>query len=128
MMTDPIADMLTRFRNSSASHRDDVNVPYSKVKFTIAKILEKCGFVGAIEIKEDKKEFTVKLRYDGRRPAFEAIRRISKPGHRVYVGADKLPTVRSATGVAVISTSQGLMTNMEAKDRKLGGEIICEIY
>ncbi len=127
-MTDPIADMLTRIRNSSASRRDEVSVPYSKVKFTIAKILEKCGFVGAVETKEDNKDFAIRLRYDGRRPAFEAIRRISKPGHRVYVGADKLPTVRSATGVAVISTSQGLMTNMEARDRKLGGEIICEIY
>jgi len=127
-MTDPIADMLTRFRNSSASHRDEVSVPYSKAKFTIAKILQKCGFVGAVEAKEETKEFTVKLRYDGRRPAFEAIRRISKPGHRVYVKSDKLPTVRSATGVAIVSTSQGMMTNMEAKDRKLGGEIICEIY
>ncbi len=127
-MTDPIADMLTRLRNSSASHRDEVSVPYSKVKFTIAKILEKCGYTGAVEAKDEAKEFTVKLRYDGRRPAFEALRRVSKPGHRVYVKADKLPTVRSATGVAIISTSQGMMTNMEAKDRKLGGEIICEIY
>jgi len=128
MMTDPIADMLTRIRNSSAAHRGEVEIPYSKVKFTIAKIIEKCGFIGAVTVNEEAKTLVVKLRYDNRRPAFENIRRVSKPGRRVYAKTDELKTVRSATGIAIISTSQGMMTNLEARDRKLGGEIVCEIY
>ena len=114
-MTDPIADMLTRIRNSSAAHRDDVEIPFSKVKFTIAKILEKCGFIGTVTVNEEAKTLNAKLRYDGRHPAFENIRRVSKPGRRVYAKTDELPTVRSATGIAIISTSQGMMTNVEAK-------------
>ncbi len=128
MMTDPISDMLTRIRNSSSAHRDDVEIPFSKVKFTIAKILEKCGYIGLVKTDEENKIMTVGLRYNGRLPAFENIRRISKPGRRVYSKTDELPTVRSATGIAIISTSQGMMTNIEAKARKLGGEIVCEIY
>jgi small subunit ribosomal protein S8 len=128
MMTDPIADMLTRIRNSSAAHRQETTLPYSKVKFAIAKILEKTGYLNGVEIKEDAHEITLRLRYDGRTPAFESIRRISKPGRRMYAKSGELPTVRSGNGIAVISTSQGIMTNVEAKARKLGGEIICEIF
>ncbi len=128
MMTDPIADMLTRIRNSAAAHRSEVSVPFSKAKMTVAKILEKSGFLGEVTADEEAKTISVKLRYNGRRPAFEAIRRVSKPGRRVYAKTDELPTVRSATGIAVVSTSQGMMTNVEAKARKLGGEIVCEIY
>jgi small subunit ribosomal protein S8 len=128
MMTDPIADMLTRIRNASSAHRDEATVPYSKVKFTIAKILEKTGYVGMVVTNDETKTFTIKLRYDGKTPAFEGVRRISKPGRRVYVRNDELPTVRSGNGIAVISTSQGMMTNVEAKMRKLGGEIVCEIF
>jgi len=128
MMTDPIADMLTRIRNSSAARRSEVAVPYSKVKFAIAKILEKTGYLAGVETKDDTGEMSIRLRYDGRAPAFESIRRISKPGRRVYATSGELPTVRSGSGIAVISTSQGLMTNVEAKTRRLGGEIICEIF
>ena len=127
-MTDPIADMLTRIRNSSAARRSEVAVPYSKVKFAIAKILEKTGYLAGVETKDDTGEMSIRLRYDGRAPAFESIRRISKPGRRVYATSGELPTVRSGSGIAVISTSQGLMTNVEAKTRRLGGEIICEIF
>ena len=127
-MTDPIADMLTRIRNSSAARRSEVAVPYSKVKFAIAKILEKTEYLAGVETKDDTGEMSIRLRYDGRAPAFESIRRISKPGRRVYATSGELPTVRSGSGIAVISTSQGLMTNVEAKTRRLGGEIICEIF
>jgi small subunit ribosomal protein S8 len=128
MMTDPIADMLTRIRNSAAARRSEVAIPFSKAKMSVAKILEKTGFLGDVTADEETKTITVKLRYNGRRPAFEAIRRVSKPGRRVYAKSDELPTVRSAMGIAVVSTSQGMMTNVEAKARKLGGEIVCEIY
>jgi small subunit ribosomal protein S8 len=128
MMTDPIADMLTRIRNSAAAHRPETSAPYSKVKFAIAKILEKTGYLGGVETKDDTHEIMLRLRYDGRQPAFESIRRVSKPGRRVYAKSEELPTVRSGNGIAVISTSQGIMTNVEAKARKLGGEIICEIF
>lgn len=127
-MTDPIADMLTRIRNSASAHREEVEIPYSKVKYTIAKILEKCGYLGGVETKDDTHMLVAKLRYDGRTSAFEAIRRISKPGRRVYKKADELSVVRSGNGLAIVSTSQGMMTSLEAKARKLGGEIICEIY
>ncbi len=127
-MTDPIADMLTRIRNSSAAHRVEVSLPFSKVKFAVAKILEKSGYLAGVESKEDTRELVLKLRYDGRAPAFESVRRVSKPGRRVYSKAGELPTVRSGNGMAIVSTSQGIMTNIEAKARKLGGEIICEIY
>jgi small subunit ribosomal protein S8 len=128
MMTDPIADMLTRIRNSAAARRSEVRVPLSKVKFTLAKILEKSGFVASSQMDEEKHELVIRLRYDGRVPSFASIKRISKPGRRVYAKTEELPTVRSGHGLAIISTSQGMMTNVEAKARKLGGEIICEIY
>jgi small subunit ribosomal protein S8 len=128
MMTDPIADMLTRIRNSAAARRSEVQIPYSKVKFTIAKILEKSGYVGNVAVNDEKHELTVALRYDDRTPAFVSVKRVSKPGRRIYAKTDELPTVRSGNGLAIISTSQGMMTNIEAKARKLGGEIICEIY
>lgn len=128
MMTDPIADMLTRIRNSAAARRSEVRIPLSKVKFTIAKILEKNGYVAAVESDEDKHELVVKLRYDGRAPSFMSIKRVSKPGRRVYTKTEELPNVRSGNGLAIISTSQGMMSNIEARMRKLGGEIICEIY
>src|SRR5512140_1477664 len=103
MMTDPIADMLTRIRNSASAHREEVEIPYSKVKYTIAKIMEKCGYLGGVETKDDTHMLVAKLRYDGRASAFEAIRRISKPGRRVYKKADELSVVRSGNGLAIVS-------------------------
>ncbi len=127
-MTDPIADMLTRIRNSASARRSEVRIPLSKVKFTIAKILEKNGYVAAAEADEEKRELVVRLRYDGRAASFSSLKRVSKPGRRIYAKTDELPTVRSGNGLAIVSTSQGMMTNVEAKARKLGGEVICEIY
>lgn len=127
-MTDPIADMLTRIRNAASAKRPEVVIPFSKAKFTIAKILEKMGYVAGASANEETHILTVNLRYRDNTASFENIRRVSKPGRRVYVKTDELPTVRSGNGIAIISTSQGMMTNLEAKDRKLGGEVICEIY
>lgn len=100
------------------------------MKFTIAKILEREGYVGSVSENTEgpKKTITVALKYDNRQPIIRSITRVSTPGRRVYRGADELPRVLSDIGIAIISTSAGVMTNKEARKRKLGGEILCEIY
>lgn len=130
MHTDPIADFLTRVRNAQAARHETVELPSSKLKFTVAKILEREGYVGAVAERSDgpKKILTVVLKYQGKQPAIRAIDRISKPGLRVYRKAGELPRVLSDIGLAIVSTSAGVMTNKEARRRKLGGEIICQVY
>lgn len=133
-MTDPIADMLTRIRNATAVKKPEVVLPYSKIKLAIAEILKKHHYVkdvqkisaGSLDNKFD--EIKIVLKYAGKEPAISNLKKISKPGHRVYTTNDKLPVVLNNLGIAIISTSQGLMTNKEAKAKRLGGEIICEIY
>lgn len=129
MITDPISDMLTRIRNAQLVSKSEVYIPFSKLKWHIAKILEKEGFVGAVEetTLDGRPVLCIGLRYQRNRPAIREIRRVSKPGRRVYAKADELPRVMSDMGVAIISTPNGLMTNKEARARKLGGEIICEV-
>ncbi|MBI5254516.1 30S ribosomal protein S8 [Candidatus Falkowbacteria bacterium] len=128
MIIDPIADMLTRIRNASAVRKQDVLVPFSKMKFTIAQILEKEGYVSTV-VKEDGRNFRIKLMYDkNRRPAIMSIKRISKPGRRLYVTAGKMPRVLGGYGVAIVSTSRGVITSKEAKKLNVGGELVCEIY
>lgn len=137
-MTDPIADMLTRIRNASAVKKHEVVVPMSKIKFEIAKILKKEGWVNEAEIIKapvqknkhsafDEIRLVLKYKKSGR-PVIASIKRISKPGLRIYAGKDKLPVVLNHLGIAIISTPEGLMTNKEARRKRLGGEIICEIY
>lgn len=130
MLTDPIADMLTRIRNASLAHKSEVVLPYSNLKYAIAKVLEGEGYIGEVKKVADGKfskiEITVKYEADG--PRIRNIRRVSKPGQRVYRKAEELPNVLSGFGIAVISTPNGVMTNKEAKKRRLGGEIICEVY
>jgi small subunit ribosomal protein S8 len=128
MMTDPIADMLTRIRNAAAAKKREVVLPNSKIKYTIAKILEKEGYLDNVEVKEDSKELSFAVSFNDDLPVVTEIKRISKPGRRVYGKRDELPTVLSGRGIAIVSTSQGLMTNAEAKSRSLGGEIVCEVY
>ncbi len=130
MYSDPISDFLTRIRNALAARHDIVTAPGSRMKHALAKILEQEGYVGHVEHRADgpKTTLEVTLRYDGKQPAIRDIRRISKPGRRVYRGASELPRVLSDQGIAIISTSAGLMTNKEARRRKLGGEVLCEIY
>lgn len=132
-MTDPIADMLTRIRNAMAVSKPEVVLPYSKLKFNIAQILKDSGYVknvekidtGASSVAGDLK---IVLKYKGKESAISNLKRISKPGRRVYASKDELPVVLNNLGIAIISTSQGLMTNKQAKKSNLGGEIICEIY
>ena len=137
-MTDPIADMLTRIRNASAVKKYEVVLPMSKMKFEIAQILKKEGWINDASVikipsvknktaRFDQIKLVLKYKKSGR-SAITNIKRISKPGLRIYVGKDELPRVLNNLGIAIISTSKGLMTNKEAKQVGLGGEVICEIY
>jgi len=131
MVTDPIADMLTRIRNAVAVGHERVAMPSSKLKVNIAQILVNEGFIDRYELSENghRSELELVLRYaDRRRPVIEGLKRVSRPGHRVYRGAAELPRVQGGLGVAVVSTSQGLMPDREARKRRLGGEIICEVW
>jgi small subunit ribosomal protein S8 len=128
-MSDPIADMLTQIRNGLLAKKEEVKLPFSKVKFEMAKILEKEGLVGAIKKQDDGYgSIVIKLKYENEQPVIRSLRRISRPGCRIYVTKDKLPIVLNNYGLAIISTSRGLMTNRQAKKERLGGEVICEIY
>lgn len=129
MMTDPIADMLTRIRNASAIKKHEVVLPLSRVKFEIAKILENEGYLSHVEkIEGPKPSLKLTLKYGAEGPAVRDVKRISKPGRRVYAPKASLPKVLNDIGIAVVSTSAGLMTNKEARKRGLGGEIVCEVY
>jgi small subunit ribosomal protein S8 len=129
MITDPISDMLTRIRNASMVKKGEIRIPYSKLKMAIARILEGEGYVGKVE-KSDAGhgEIRMILRYDDLGPVVRNIKRISKPGHRSYMGYADLPRVLSDNGIAIVSTSQGVMTNKDARRRKLGGEVLCEVF
>jgi small subunit ribosomal protein S8 len=137
-MIDPIGDMLTRIRNAAAVKKEDIVMPMSKMKHGIAKILERDGWVGKVEvIKEESKKngsmsfdkLKIVLKYDDNgRSAITALKRVSKPGCKVYSGKDTLPRVLNNAGIAILSTSSGLMTNKEARKRGVGGEVLCEIY
>ena len=130
MITDPISDMLTRIRNGSAVNKPEVVLPFSKMKFTIAKILEREGYVGKVGKVDDSRfmELKIGLKYKNNKPAISKITRISTPGRRVYAKYTELPRVLSDMGIAIVSTPNGLMTNKDARKRHLGGEVICEIY
>lgn len=129
MYTDPISDFLTRLRNAQVVGHETVLVPGSRLKFAIAKLLEREGFISGVKETTEgaKKTIEVTLKYNEKEPAIRSIKRISKPGLRVYRGADELPNVLSGQGIAIISTSAGVMTNREARRRRLGGEILCEV-
>ncbi len=130
-MTDPISDMLARIRNASTAMHDDVMIPASKIKENIARILVDEGFVDGLEVVEDGPHPMIKinLRYSPERErAISGIRRISKPGRRVYRGAQELPRVLGGLGVAIISTSQGVMTDKEARRAKVGGEVLAYVW
>lgn len=129
MNTDPISDMLTRIRNAAMVRKTEVRLPYSKLKFAIAKILAQEGFVeSASKDTEGHGTLVISLKYEGRESVIRSLTRISKPGRRMYSGVDTLPKVLSDHGIAIISTSQGVMTNKEARKRKLGGEVLCEVF
>jgi small subunit ribosomal protein S8 len=129
--TDPIADMLTRVRNAAQARHTSVSVPYSKIKLAIAKILEAEGYISGYDTEEDglRKSLRLQLKYDGeRRPVVHGLRRVSRPGRRVYAGMHDIPRVLGGMGTVVISTNRGIMTGKEARRRHLGGELIAEIW
>jgi small subunit ribosomal protein S8 len=133
MMTDPIADMLARVRNAAMAQHAVTRVPASKLKHSIAKILQAEGYVGDVRLEESpitkRPELIVALKYDRERScAFQGIRRVSRPGRRVYVRFDRIPRVLSGLGTSILSTSHGLMTDSEARKRKVGGELLCEVW
>ena len=125
-MSDPIADMLTRIRNGQQAEKASVTMPSSKQKVAIAKLLEAEGYVGAVSVEEGAKpELTVELKYYQGKPVIETLKRVSRPGLRIFRGKDDLPQVNGGLGVAVISTSKGLMTERAAKATGQGGEVVC---
>jgi len=129
MMTDPIADMLTRIRNAVAVKKSEIVLPYSKIKHEIAKILKKEGYVETVEKVEDKfSSLKLIFKYQDGKPVISHIQRVSKPGRRVYVSREKIPYVLNDLGIAILTTSQGLMSNRQARRAKVGGELICEVW
>jgi small subunit ribosomal protein S8 len=129
MMTDPIADMLTRVRNALAVKKSEVVLPYSKIKHEIGKILKKEGYLEEVERLEDKfTNLKLVLKYVDQEPVIKHIKRVSKPGCRVYVGREEIPYVLNDLGLSILSTSQGLMTNKQARRARIGGELICEVW
>jgi small subunit ribosomal protein S8 len=133
-MTDPIADLLARVKNGIRARKQLVECPRSGIKLRIAEILRDEGFVDAVTSSEDNKQGMLKLtlKYDGRPhgqgSAISGMRRVSRPGQREYVPATKIPKVRNGLGIAIISTSQGVMTDREARHKGVGGEVLCEIW
>ncbi len=126
-MTDPIADMLTRIRNAQTARKPSVTLPSSKQKVAIAKVLAQEGYLGSVstETVEGKEQLTLELKYYQDRPVIERIERVSRPGLRIYKRVDQLPVVQGGLGVAIVSTSHGVMTNMQAKAQGHGGEVLC---
>jgi len=130
-MTDPIADMLTRIRNAVTAKHDYVNIPASKIKVAIARVLKDEGFVRGYDVVEDgpRKTLRVHLTYMGKKePALTGLRRVSKPGLRVYVHNREVPRVYGGLGIAIVSTPQGVMTGQEAWNRHVGGEVLCYVW
>ncbi len=133
-MTDPIADMLTRLRNANQAHHDSATMPHSKIKVGIAEILKQQGYISSYEVTEPGegqvgKSLTITLKYGQNRVrSMSGIRRISKPGLRVYAKANALPKVLGGMGIAIISTSQGLLTDKEAKSKSVGGEVLAYVW
>ena len=126
MLTDPIADMLTRIRNAHLALHKEVNVPRSKMKEALADILKQEGYVEDVQTDGDKIVLT--LKYLNGKPAIRGLKRISTPGRRVYTSSGNIPSVQNGLGICVLSTSSGIMDGKNAKDRNVGGEILCEIW
>jgi len=131
MHSDPISDMLTRIRNGGKARLDSVSCPYSKSKHEIAKILQSEGLIteSALDTEGKFPQLKITLKYDYKRNhAITHVRRVSKPGLRIYRGADGLKPLRSGLGLQIISTSQGMITDRDARRRKIGGEVLCELW
>ncbi len=131
VMTDPIADYLVRISNAQKARFDKVDIPASKMKLSITKILKDEGYIRHYKFIKDNKQGIIRihLKYDeNRRAAITGVKRISKPGRRVYVGYDNIPRILNGLGIAILSTSQGILTDREARKRRIGGELLCAIW
>ncbi|MBP3730830.1 MAG: 30S ribosomal protein S8 [Mailhella sp.] len=128
MLTDPIADMLTRIRNAHLALHKEVSVPRSKIKEAMATILKQEGYVEDVSIDEENRSITIALKYFKGRPAINGLKRVSKPGRRVYVGAYDIPRVQNGLGICILSTSRGVLDGMTAQAEKTGGELLCEVW
>jgi small subunit ribosomal protein S8 len=130
---DPIADMLTRIRNANERFLPEVRLPASRLKEEIARVLEEEGYITGYKVEEDgaKRTMTIFLKYKGKRGkerVITGLERVSKPSRRIYLGKDEIPRVRGGLGIAILSTSQGVMTDREARERGIGGELLCEVW
>lgn len=128
-MQDPVSDMLTRIRNAQARMKTDVSMPSSKLKVAIAEVLQQEGYVESFAVEgEGKPELTVKLKYFDGKPVIEEIKRVSRPGLRIYRDRESLPQVRGGLGVAIVSTNKGVMTDRAARAAGVGGEVLCTVF
>ena len=132
-MTDPIADMLTRIRNANTAMHDDVSMPSSNLKESLAKLLEKEGYIAGFTVSQADgrpgKTLKIDMKYSpDRQRVISGVRRVSTPGLRVYTKAERIPRVLGGLGVAIVSTSKGLMTDREARKRRMGGEVLCYVW
>lgn len=128
-MSDPISNMLTTIRNAGQANLPEVAIPHSKVKENIAHVLKREGYVAEVAVEgKPHKQIKIKLKYTGRKPVIEGIRRVSRPGLRRYTGALEVPRVRAGMGVSILSTSEGIMTGMQARKKNVGGELLCEVW
>jgi small subunit ribosomal protein S8 len=129
-MTDPVSDLLTRIRNASAARHETVDIPSSKLKLEITRILKEEGYISKFILNQDSKQgiIRIQLRYAaGKNPAITSIDRISRPGCRVYTGKDEIPSVLGGLGICIVSTSQGVYTGKKAHEKGLGGELLCSV-
>lgn len=126
MLTDPIADMLTRIRNAHLALHTEVNVPRSKMKVALADILKQEGYVEDVSLTDN--EIAIKLKYLKGKPVISGLKRISTPGRRVYVNSREIPKVQNGLGICILSTSSGIMDGKTAHEKKVGGELLCEIW
>jgi small subunit ribosomal protein S8 len=128
--TDPISDMFTRIRNAAAVNKQAIDLPYSRIKETVAKILVDNGFLKNVSVDNEgiHKSLRIVINDEGNNSVITEISRVSRPGRRVYVSADKIPTVKRGRGIVIVSTSSGIMTGRDAKAKRLGGELIGQVY
>ena len=128
-MSDPISDLLTRIRNGGRALQPAIELPHSRIKENVAQILKQQGYVTDVAVDgKTIKKLKIQLKYQGKKSVIEGLKRVSKPGLRKYVGATEIPRVRGGLGVAVISTSEGVMTDNQARKKNLGGELLCYIW
>ncbi|MES2970795.1 MAG: 30S ribosomal protein S8 [Patescibacteria group bacterium] len=128
--TDPLADMLTRIRNALAVHKSEIVLPHSKVKESVARLLQSNHYIDEVKVSDVSigKSLILKLHSEDSNPRITEIKRLSKPGRRLYTSADKMPKVKQGRGIVIVSTSKGIMTGFEAKKQAVGGELICKVY